>query len=93
MLEKGRELVGKDFPKTNWDLKRYMWLPQVGFRGLFKMTFFRHVTVLSGVGVGGGAGDGARRLPTMLATQRRTWALRHASAVRCSMMSSGSEFR
>lgn len=55
MLEKGSELKAKDFPKTNWDLRRYMWLPVLGFRGLFKMTFFRHVTILSGVGVGGGS--------------------------------------
>lgn len=55
LLEKGRRLDAQDFPKTNWDLKRWMWLPQLGWRGLFKMTFFRHVTVLSGVGVGGGS--------------------------------------
>lgn len=55
LLEKGSELKAKDFPKTNWDLRRYMWAPFVGFRGLFKMTFFRHVTILSGVGVGGGS--------------------------------------
>lgn len=55
MLEKGSELQAKDFPRTNWDLKRWMWLPWLGFRGLFKMTFFRHVTILSGVGVGGGS--------------------------------------
>lgn len=55
VIEKGRELGAQDFPKTNWDLKRYMWLPLLGFCGLFKMTFFRHVTVLSGVGVGGGS--------------------------------------
>jgi len=55
MLEKGAELGPDQFPKTNWDLRRYMWLPLLGFRGLFKMTFFRHVTILSGVGVGGGS--------------------------------------
>ena len=55
MLEKGSELTAADFPRTNWNLKRWMWVPWVGFRGLFKMTFFRHVTVLSGVGVGGGS--------------------------------------
>ena len=55
LLEKGSELKAKDFPKSNWDLRRYMWAPLVGFRGLFKMTFFRHVTILSGVGVGGGS--------------------------------------
>ena len=55
MLEKGSELKAADFPKTNWNLKRWMWLPIAGFRGMFKMTFFRHVTILSGVGVGGGS--------------------------------------
>lgn len=63
MLEKGRRLGAKDFPKTNWDLKRWLWMPQVGWRGLFKMTFFRHVTVLSGVGVGGGSLVYANTLP------------------------------
>ncbi|XXF80250.1 GMC family oxidoreductase [Myxococcaceae bacterium GXIMD 01537] len=63
MLEKGRRLEAPDFPKTNWDLKRWLWLPQLGWRGLFKMTFFRHVTVLSGVGVGGGSLVYANTLP------------------------------
>jgi cholesterol oxidase len=63
MLEKGRRLGAQDFPKTNWDLKRWLWLPQLGWRGLFKMTFFRHVTVLSGVGVGGGSLVYANTLP------------------------------
>lgn len=63
MLEKGRELKADDFPKTNWNLKRWLWAPQLGWRGLFKMTFFRHVTVLSGVGVGGGSLVYANTLP------------------------------
>ena len=28
-------------------------MPKLGWRGLFQMRFFRHVTVLAGVGVGG----------------------------------------
>lgn len=63
MLEKGRRLGAKDFPTTNWDLKRWLWAPRLGWRGLFKMTFFRHVTVLSGVGVGGGSLVYANTLP------------------------------
>jgi cholesterol oxidase len=63
MLEKGRRLGPADFPKTNWNLKRTFWLPAVGFRGLFKMTFLRHVTALSGVGVGGGSLVYANTLP------------------------------
>lgn len=55
MLEKGSELRAEDFPETNWDLPRWMWSPSIGWRGLFRLTFFRHVTILSGVGVGGGS--------------------------------------
>lgn len=63
MLEKGRELGPDDFPRSNWNLKRWLWAPTFGWRGLFKMTFFRHVTVLSGVGVGGGSLVYANTLP------------------------------
>ena len=63
MLEKGRRLGSGDFPRSNWNLKRWLWLPVLGFRGPFKMTFLRHVTVLSGVGVGGGSLVYANTLP------------------------------
>ncbi|WP_194862987.1 GMC family oxidoreductase [Myxococcus sp. AB036A] len=63
VLEKGRRLRAPDFPKTNWALKRWLWMPTLGWRGLFEMTFFRHVTVLSGVGVGGGSLVYANTLP------------------------------
>ncbi|HUH05289.1 MAG TPA: GMC family oxidoreductase [Kofleriaceae bacterium] len=64
VLEKGRRLGAKDFPTSNWNLKRWLWMPGVGFRGLFKMTFLKHVTALSGVGVGGGSLVYANTLPT-----------------------------
>lgn len=64
VLEKGRRLGAADFPRTNWDLRRWMWMPHLGMRGLFQMTFLRHVTILSGVGVGGGSLVYANTLPT-----------------------------
>lgn len=63
VIEKGRRFGPGDFPKTNWNLRRWLWLPSLNFRGLFKMTFMRHVTVLSGVGVGGGSLVYANTLP------------------------------
>jgi cholesterol oxidase len=63
MLEKGRRLGATDFPLSNWNLKRWLWMPRLGFRGIFKMTFLRHLTVLSGVGVGGGSLVYANTLP------------------------------
>jgi cholesterol oxidase len=63
MLEKGSELKAEDFPKTNWDIKRWLWAPALGFRGLFQMRPFSHVQVLAGAGVGGGSLTYANTLP------------------------------
>jgi cholesterol oxidase len=63
VLEKGKRLGQKDFPKRNWNLKKWFWLPTLRFFGFFKITWFRHVTILSGVGVGGGSLVYANTLP------------------------------
>ncbi len=63
LLEKGSELKAADFPETNWDVKKWLWAPLVGFRGLFVMRPFRHVQVLAGAGVGGGSLTYANTLP------------------------------
>src|SRR5687768_13793371 len=63
VVEKGRRFRPEDFARTNWDLRRFMWRPAAGMRGPFQMSFFRHVTVLSGVGVGGGSLVYANTLP------------------------------
>jgi cholesterol oxidase len=64
VLEKGRRFAPEDFPETNWDLRRWMWMPGLGMRGFFQMSFFEHVTILHGVGVGGGSLTYANTLPT-----------------------------
>jgi cholesterol oxidase len=64
VIEKGRRFKPEDFPKTNWDLKRWMWNPAMGLKGIFQMSFLKHMTVLHGVGVGGGSLVYANTLPT-----------------------------
>ncbi|HKU44548.1 MAG TPA: GMC family oxidoreductase [Polyangiales bacterium] len=63
LLEKGSELTAEDFPKSTWDLKRWLWAPLFGCRGLFVIRPFRHVQVLAGAGVGGGSLTYANTLP------------------------------
>ena len=63
VIEKGKWFNSEDFPDTNWQLKKWLWEPKLGLKGFFKMTFLNHVTVLSGVGVGGGSLTYANTLP------------------------------
>jgi cholesterol oxidase len=55
VLEKGKRYRTEDFPKTNWNLWRYMWMPQLGLYGIQMLTLLKHVLVLHGGGVGGGS--------------------------------------
>ncbi len=63
VIEKGKWKKANDFPQTNWNLKKWFWIPAIGFKGIFKLTFFRHLSVISGVGVGGGSLVYANTLP------------------------------
>ena len=63
VLEKGRRFSTEDFPKSNWDLRKWLWAPALGLKGIFQMSFFEHVTILHGVGVGGGSLVYANTLP------------------------------
>ncbi len=55
VLECGRRFADKDFPRNTWDVRRYFWAPRAGMRGIFRITTFRDVSVVSGCGVGGGS--------------------------------------
>jgi cholesterol oxidase len=55
VLECGRRFADDEFPKNTADLKRYFWNPRVGMKGIFRLTNFKDVAVVSGCGVGGGS--------------------------------------
>jgi cholesterol oxidase len=55
VLECGKRFRDEDFPKSTWDLRRYFWAPRLGLRGIFRLTPFKDVSVVSGCGVGGGS--------------------------------------
>jgi cholesterol oxidase len=55
VLEAGRRFAPEDFPRTNWNLRRYIFAPRLGLRGIQRMTLLDDLLVLSGAGVGGGS--------------------------------------
>lgn len=55
VLEAGKRWQPEDFPKTNWSLRKFLWLPQLGLTGIQRLTLLDDVLVLSGAGVGGGS--------------------------------------
>jgi cholesterol oxidase len=63
VIEKGKWYRASDFPKTNWNLKKWLWMPIFRFFGIMKMSFFKHIVILSGTGVGGGSLVYANTLP------------------------------
>ena len=55
VLECGRRYRDEDFAESTWNLRRYFWMPKIGLRGIFRMTVFKDVFIVSGSGVGGGS--------------------------------------
>jgi len=55
VMESGRRWQPEDLPRTSWDVRRFLWMPRLGFRGIQRITLLRDVLVLTGAGVGGGS--------------------------------------
>lgn len=55
VLECGRRYEDGDFPESSWKLRDTYWFPKLGFKGLWRVTVFKDVAIISGSGVGGGS--------------------------------------
>ncbi len=55
ILEMGKEYKPEDFPKSNWKFSKFFWSPKLRWFGFQRLSFFKKVFILSGVGVGGGS--------------------------------------
>ena len=55
VVEMGRRWTAADFPKTTWNLRRWIWRPGLKLFGFYDMRPFRHVVILCGNAVGGGS--------------------------------------
>jgi cholesterol oxidase len=55
VLERGKRYTAADFPKTNWNIFKYLWLPAARCFGIMGINFLNDIVILNGSGVGGGS--------------------------------------
>jgi len=55
VIEQGKRYNPADFPKSNMNLRKYLWVPALRFFGFQKLSFYSTASILSGTGVGGGS--------------------------------------
>jgi cholesterol oxidase len=55
VLEAGRRFDESTYPRTSWDVRRFLWAPRLGWLGLLRITLLHDVVVFASAGVGGGS--------------------------------------
>lgn len=55
VIEQGKWLNSNDFASAENSVKQLLWSPALGTKGYFFQEFFKHITIVGGVGVGGGS--------------------------------------
>lgn len=55
VLERGKRFHDRDFARSTWNVRRYLWAPALRCFGILQVSPFRDVWVLHGSGVGGGS--------------------------------------
>ena len=55
VIEAGSRYADEDFAKTSFSLKKFLFFPRLGLKGIQRIDLLRNVMVMSGAGVGGGS--------------------------------------
>lgn len=55
VLERGRRFEDAEFPRTTWEVTKYLWAPALRCFGILEISPFRDIVALHGAGVGGGS--------------------------------------
>ena len=55
VLECGRRYADHEYAPSTWHLRRFLWAPAFGLRGILRLTPFRDIFIASGSAVGGGS--------------------------------------
>jgi cholesterol oxidase len=55
VLESGARFEDQDFAKNSFDLKKFLFFPKLGLKGIQRIDLLKNVLVMSGAGVGGGS--------------------------------------
>jgi cholesterol oxidase len=55
VLECGRRYRDEDFARSTWQLRKFLWAPFIGLRGILRLSPFKDTFIASGAGVGGGS--------------------------------------
>ncbi len=55
VLECGRRYADDEYAASTWDLRRFLWAPALGMRGILRLTPFKDIFIASGSAVGGGS--------------------------------------
>jgi len=64
VLEAGKRWGAADFARTNWNVRRSVWMPGLFCHGILRLRLLSDVLVVSGAGVGGGSLVYGNTLPT-----------------------------
>jgi cholesterol oxidase len=55
VMESGRRWPDEDIPRTQWDLRHFLWFPAAELYGIQRIEYLDDVLILCGAGVGGGS--------------------------------------